>query len=44
MRKADIGEAVAALAAVAITHPRPVTEADLWDIIGQAYDGEPPRF
>ena len=44
MREADIAKAVDVVAAVTITHPRPVTKADLANIIGQAYAGEPPRF
>jgi hypothetical protein len=32
------------VAAVKITHPRPVAKADLAEIIRQAYFGEPPRF
>jgi maleylacetate reductase len=44
MREADIAKAVEVVAAVKISHPRPVTKADLLTIIGQAYAGEPPRF
>jgi maleylacetate reductase len=44
MREADIAKAIDVVAAVKITHPRPVTKTDLADIIGQAYAGEPPRF
>jgi hypothetical protein len=29
---------------VEITHPRPVSKAELTDVIRQAYFGEPPRF
>ena len=44
LRKEDIAEAVEVVAAVKITHPRPVTKAALLDIICQAYEGAPPRF
>ena len=44
MREADIAKVVDVVAAVKIAHPRPVTKADLANIIGQAYAGEPPRF
>jgi maleylacetate reductase len=44
MREDDIAKAVDVVAAVPISHPRPVTKADLADIIRQAYFGEPPRF
>jgi maleylacetate reductase len=44
MREEDIGKAVEVVAAVAIDHPRPVSKADLANIIAQAYAGEPPRF
>jgi maleylacetate reductase len=44
MREADIAKAVDVVAAVKIAHPRPVGKADLANIIGQAYAGEPPRF
>jgi hypothetical protein len=44
MREADIDKAVELVAAVKISHPRPVSKADLADIIRQAYFGEPPRF
>ena len=46
LREDAVGEAVEVVSAVAgkITHPRPVSKADLADIIGQAYAGEPPRF
>jgi maleylacetate reductase len=40
----DIGKAVDIVAAVKITHPRPVAKADLAEVIRQAYFGEPPRF
>jgi hypothetical protein len=32
------------VAAVTITHPRPVSKADLAEVIRQAFYGEPPRF
>ena len=44
LREEDIGKAVDIVAAVKITHPRPVSKADLADIIRQAFFGEPPRF
>jgi alcohol dehydrogenase class IV len=44
MREADIAKAVDVVSAVKIAHPRPVAKADLANIIGQAYAGEPPRF
>jgi maleylacetate reductase len=44
MPEADIDKAVELVAAVKISHPRPVSKADLADIIRQAYFGEPPRF
>jgi maleylacetate reductase len=44
MREDDIAKAVEVVAAVSVTHPRPVSKADLSNIITQAYAGEPPRF
>ena len=44
LREEDIAKAVDVVAAIKITHPRPVAKADLANIIGQAYSGEPPRF
>ena len=44
MREEDIGKAVEVVAAVEIDHPKPVSKADLFNIIAQAYAGEPPRF
>jgi maleylacetate reductase len=44
MREEDIGKAVAVVGAVKISHPRPVTKAELAEVIRQAYFGEPPRF
>ena len=44
MREEDLAKAVDVVAAVKIDHPRPVTKADLADIIRQAFFGEPPRF
>ena len=44
LREEDIGKAVEIVAAVAIDHPKPVSKADLLDIIAQAYAGAPPRF
>ncbi len=44
LREDDIAKAVDVVAAIKITHPRPVSKADLTEIIRQAYNGEPPRF
>ncbi len=44
MREVDLAKAVDVVSAVKITHPRPVGKADLANVIGQAYAGEPPRF
>jgi hypothetical protein len=44
MQEKDIGKAVEVVAAAKITHPRPVSKADLTNVITQAYAGEPPRF
>jgi maleylacetate reductase len=44
LREEDIAKAVDVVAAIKITHPRPVSKADLTEIIRQAYKGEPPRF
>ena len=44
LREDDLGKAVDIVAAVKITHPRPVAKADLAEIIRQAFYGEPPKF
>ncbi len=44
MREADLAKAVEVVAAVKISHPRPVSKADLAEVIRQAYLGEPPKF
>jgi alcohol dehydrogenase class IV len=44
LKESDIGKAVDVVSGVKITHPRPVSKADLLDVIGQAYAGAPPRF
>jgi maleylacetate reductase len=44
LREDDIGKAVDIVAAVKISHPRPVSKADLAEVIRQAFFGEPPRF
>jgi maleylacetate reductase len=44
MREEDLAKAVDVVAAVKITHPRPVAKADLAEIIRQAFVGEPPQF
>jgi maleylacetate reductase len=40
----DLGNAVEVVSAVKITHPRPVSKADLENVIAQAFAGAPPRF
>ena len=40
----DLGKAVEVVSAVNIAHPKPVTKADLENVIGQAFAGAPPRF
>jgi maleylacetate reductase len=40
----DLGKAVEVVSAVKIAHPKPVTKADLENVIGQAFAGAPPRF
>jgi maleylacetate reductase len=44
LRETDIGKAAEVVSAVKIEHPRPVSKADLAEIVRQAYHGEPPRF
>jgi maleylacetate reductase len=44
MREADIPKAIEVVSKVTISHPRPVSKADLTDVITQAWAGEPPRF
>ncbi len=44
LKEADIGRAVEVVAAVKIAHPKPVSKADLLNVISQAYAGAPPRF
>jgi maleylacetate reductase len=44
LQESDIDKAVEVVAAVKIVHPRPVSKADLRNVIGQAYAGAPPRF
>jgi alcohol dehydrogenase class IV len=44
LKESDIDKAVDMVSAVKITHPRPVSKADLRSVIGQAYAGAPPRF
>jgi maleylacetate reductase len=44
MREQDIAKAVDVVAAIKITHPKPVAKADLAEVIRQAFYGEPPRF
>ena len=44
MNEQDIPKAVEVVSAVKITHPRPVSKADLAEVVRQAYYGEPPKF
>jgi maleylacetate reductase len=44
MREEDIAKAVEVVSTVKIVHPRPVSNADLTEVIRQAYLGEPPKF
>jgi maleylacetate reductase len=44
MQEKDIGKAVEVVSAAKITHPRPVSKAELTNIITQTYAGEPPKF
>jgi maleylacetate reductase len=44
LNESDIDKAVEVIAAATIAHPRPVSKADLRNVIGQAYAGAPPRF
>jgi maleylacetate reductase len=44
LREDDLAKAVEVVSAIKIEHPRPVSKADLANVIGQAYAGEPPRF
>ena len=44
LKESDIGKAVEVVSAVKITHPRPVSQGDLRNVISQAYAGAPPRF
>ena len=44
LREEDVAKAVEVVSAVKIAHPRPVSKADLTEVIRQAYFGEPPRF
>jgi maleylacetate reductase len=44
LKESDIEKAVEVVLAAKIAHPRPVTKADLRNVIGQAYAGAPPRF
>ncbi len=44
VKDGDIDKAVDVVSAVKITHPRPVSKADLRNVIGQAFAGAPPRF
>lgn len=44
MREEDIGKAVDVVAKARIDHPKPVSKADLLNVIAQAYAGALPRF
>jgi maleylacetate reductase len=44
LRETDIGKAAEVVSAVKIEHPRPISKADLAEIIRQTYHGEPPHF
>jgi maleylacetate reductase len=44
MREDDLAKAVEVVSAAKIDHPRPVTKADLAEILRQAYFGAPPKF
>jgi maleylacetate reductase len=44
LKESDIDKAVEVVAAAKIAHPRPVSTAELRNVIGQAYAGAPPRF
>jgi len=44
MQEADIGKAVEVVAKAKLGHPKPVSKADLANVIGQAFAGAPPRF
>jgi len=44
LKERDIDKAVEVVSAVKIAHPRPVSTADLREVIGQAFAGAPPRF
>jgi maleylacetate reductase len=44
LKESDLDKAVQVVSAVKVTHPRPVSPADLRDVIGQAFAGAPPRF
>jgi maleylacetate reductase len=44
LKESDIDKAVEVVSAVKIAHPRPVSPADLRNVIGQAFAGAPPRF
>jgi alcohol dehydrogenase class IV len=44
LKESDIGKAVEVVSGVKIAHPRPVSTADLRNVIEQIYAGAPPRF
>jgi maleylacetate reductase len=44
LKESDLDKAVQIVSAVKVAHPRPVSLADLRDVIGQAFAGAPPRF
>jgi maleylacetate reductase len=44
LKESDIERAVDIVSGVKIDHPRPVSKADLRNVIGQAFAGAPPQF
>jgi len=44
MKESEIGAAAEFVAATPIANPRPVSRADLVELVTQAFHGEPPRF
>ena len=44
LREDDLAKAVDVVSKIKVDHPRPVTKAELAEVIRQAYFGEPPQF
>ncbi len=44
LKDSDIDKAIDVVSGVKIIHPRPVSKADLREVLGQAFAGAPPRF